>query len=99
MGDKSVRTTVVGGRALKGDNTHTIAISGIERVLKFAAGNRDFRENLFERRSEAATEFGIDLTPLDAQIIDEVPENQLRSLIKAIVTRYRQAPIFTGLGS
>ena len=89
----SVCTTVVGGRAPNNDRDYIIPISGIEQALKAAAGDLVFRENLFEYRSNAVRELGIDLTPLDAEIINEVPESQLRCLIRAIITRYRRAPL------
>ena len=99
MNEKGVRTTVVGGRAPEDDTVYTIPISGVEQVLKFAAGDMTFRENLFEQRSKAVMEFGIVLSPSEAAMIDGVPENQLRSLVRAVVTRYRHAPAATRWGS
>ncbi len=87
-----MRTTVVGGRA-PNDDCYTVPIGGIEQILKASAGDLTFREHLFEFRSRAVREYGIDLTPSDAEIIDGVPESQLRCLIRAIVTRYRRVSI------
>lgn len=98
MTTKGIYTTIVGGRAPKTGNTHySIQNSGIEQVLKIAAGDLNFRNDLFARRSEAAKDYGVNLSQSDSETIDEVPENQIKSLINAIVVRYRQALTTTEL--
>ena len=66
MSEKAVRTTVVGGRASDND-AHLMPVSAIEEILKLAAGNIEFRDCLFKRRSRAAEYFGIKAEDIDAK--------------------------------
>ena len=98
MVKSNVCSTVVGGRAPRSEDIRVVPLSGIEQALKLAAGDRRFRADLFQRRSEAIIEAGICIDPSDAATIDVVPENQLESLVKAIVTRYKRNTVTTRFG-
>lgn len=84
------RTTVVGGRSPASDTEREIACTGVEQALKRAAGNKQFRARLLSARAAAAQEEGIALEPHEAALLAAVPEEQLASLVRGLVTRYQR---------
>ncbi len=58
--------------------------SGIERLLRQAANNEAFRQELVRRRSAAATEAGIELSPSEAAILTAIPGKQLLGMVDSV---------------
>ena len=82
--DRSVvRVTIVGGRP-PGDDVRIPVPMGIERVLRKAAVNEDFRHKLLEDRAAALEASGLALTPSERAILLGAPEDQLASMIEQI---------------
>ena len=61
----------------------------IERLLRKAAEDPQFKELLLAERSRAAPRIGVVLDVPEAAILDSVAEEQLRAMIEAIPERIR----------
>ena len=85
---EAVRTTIVGGRP-PGSGTDIGAIPrGIEVLVKKASVDPGFKEALLNLRAEAARQIGLELTPVEAMMLNAAPREQ----IAAIVSRTRVEP-------
>ena len=61
----------------------------IERLLRKAAEDPQFKELLLSERSKAAARICVVLDPPEEAILDSVTEEQLRAMIEAIPERIR----------
>jgi hypothetical protein len=77
----AVRTTIVGGRP-PGSGVPVGSIPrGVEILIQKAAVDPDFKAVLLAKRSAAAAEVELTLSPAEAAILDAVPADQLEAII------------------
>ena len=80
----SPRTTIVGGRPPEDDRGLPRVPTGIQRLLRYAAIDEAFRDELVQRRAEMAPVAGVELTRSEEAILAAVPERQLIDMIAAM---------------
>ncbi len=73
----SPRTTIVGGRPPEQEGGLPPVPTGIQRLLRLASVDPEFRQELVERRGELAAAAEIPLTPSEAAILAAIPAAQL----------------------
>lgn len=93
---EAVRTTIVGGRPPGSGKSMGQVPRGIEVLLKKAAVDPDFRALLLEKRSAAAAEIGLGVTPAEKMMLDLAARSQLEGLIAGTRVDARIAPAFLG---
>jgi hypothetical protein len=57
---------------------------GIQRLLRMAANDEAFADDLVRRRAVAATDAGVELTPAERAILAAIDDNGLRTMIGAL---------------
>ena len=73
--------TIVGGRPPGNGNRSQGFPLGIEVLLKKASVDSEFRKALLEKRSAAAADIGLDLSPSEAATLDAVPRSHIEKII------------------
>lgn len=108
MDDKKVRMarpnedqgpTIVGGRP-----TGQVSLGGnvpraMEALLKKAAVDPRFLEELVSKRSRLATDCGVVLDPAEVTMLDGAPEPQLRAIVAGVQVPEDQTRILSGASS
>src|SRR5512137_1306017 len=92
----AVRTTIVGGRPPGSGQPLGAIPRGVEVLVKKASVDAAFRAVLLARRSAAAGEIGLALTPDEAMMLDIVPAAQLEAIISRTKVDPSKAPAFLG---
>jgi hypothetical protein len=93
---EAVKTTIVGGRPPGSGKNLTNIPRGIEVLVKKASIDTDFRSLLIAKRDEAAREIGLELNPMEKNIIRSAPEAQLIAIINSVKVSPRLKPAFLG---
>jgi hypothetical protein len=57
---------------------------GIQRLLRMAADDGGFADDLVARRGAAADDAGVELTPSEKAVLESTDETQLRTMIAAL---------------
>jgi hypothetical protein len=83
-GTPSPRTTIVGGRPPEEQAATAPVPTGLQRLLRLAAVNPAFLEELVARRTALAEVAGVPLTASESAILAAVPEAQLRAMARAV---------------
>jgi hypothetical protein len=80
----SPRTTIVGGRPPE-QNTNPFPVpTGIQRLLRLAAVDPAFRQELISRRAGMAEPAGVTLTASEKAILDSIPAEQLAVMAESL---------------
>lgn len=79
----AVRTTIVGGRPPGSGKPVGNIPRGIEVLVKKAAIDPEFRQELIKKRSQAAVLIGLELNPTETAMLDSIPDSQLHSIIRS----------------
>ncbi|MFH1230890.1 MAG: hypothetical protein V1709_05270 [Planctomycetota bacterium] len=88
--------TIVGGRP-PGSTKNSLPIPrGIEVLVKKASVDPEFRALLLAKRDESAKEIGLELSPMEKNIIRSAPESQLISIVNSIKVSPHLKPILLG---
>jgi hypothetical protein len=93
---EAVHTTIVGGRPPGSGKALGAIPRGIEVLIKKAAVDAAFRAVLLAKRSAAAHEIGLKLTPAEAMMLDAVPAAQLAAIIAGTRVEPWALPAFLG---
>lgn len=88
--------TIVGGRPPRNRNPSSGFPLGIEVLLKKASVDREFRKALVEKRSAAAAEIGLDLSPSEAAVLDTVPRSHIEKIIDRTTIPDEHRRVFLG---
>jgi len=80
----SPRTTIVGGRPPEAAGASFPVPVGLQRLLRLAAVEAAFLEELVVKRAEVAGPAGVELTPSERAILEAAPEEQLRAMARAV---------------
>ncbi len=88
--------TIVGGRPLKNRAPSTGFPLGIEVLLKKASVDREFRKALLKKRSVAASEIGLNLSPSEAATLDNVPQSHIEKIIDRTSVPDEHRRVFLG---
>jgi hypothetical protein len=80
----SPRTTIVGGRPPEDSGESHPVPTGIQSLLRLAAEDSAFKNELAERRSEVAEAAGVELTESEKQILKVITTDQLTAMVEAI---------------
>lgn len=83
-GTEFTSRTIVGGRPRKGRRQRISIPAGIEKALYKAAIDPVFKKRLFVDRGRTIEDNGIALTPFEAQVLDNVPDERLELMIQQI---------------
>ncbi|HNV71198.1 MAG TPA: hypothetical protein PKO06_15955 [Candidatus Ozemobacteraceae bacterium] len=73
--------TIVGGRPAGVTSRGGRIPRAMELMLKKAAVDQEFCRQLLQKRSAASTELGLELDPAERQMLDGIPEPQLKAII------------------
>lgn len=76
----SPRTTIVGGRPPEEGAKLPPVPTGIQRLLRLASINEDFRQQLVEKRGEVAVAAEVGLTASEAAVLAAIPAQQLEEM-------------------
>lgn len=76
----SPRTTIVGGRPPEDDAELPPVPTGLQRLLRLASVDEEFRRELLERRAGMAEVAGIELSASERAILGVVPAQQLAAM-------------------
>lgn len=74
------RTTIVGGRPPEVQPAVTPVPTGLQSLLRLAALDPAFCEELIRQRVEAASAAGVDLTPSEQAILAAIPAEQIEQM-------------------
>jgi hypothetical protein len=77
----SPRTTIVGGRPPEGEENLPPVPTGMQQLLRLAAVEPRFRQQLLKRRSAVAQAAQVRLTRSEQAILTAVEEKQLRTMV------------------
>jgi hypothetical protein len=88
--------TIVGGRPPSNAKNSLPIPRGIEVLVKKASVDPEFRALLLAKRDEAAKEIGLELSPMEKNIIRSAPESQLVSIINSVRVSPNLKPILLG---
>ncbi|HOX44188.1 MAG TPA: twin-arginine translocation signal domain-containing protein [Myxococcota bacterium] len=80
----SPRTTIVGGRPPEAPAASFPVPVGLQRLLRLAAVERAFLQELIEKRAAVAGPAGVELTASERAILEAVPAEQLRAMAQAV---------------
>ncbi len=93
---EAVRTTIVGGRPPGSGRTNVTVPRGIEVLLKKAAVDPEFRQELLERRDAAAAAIQLELEPAEHAMLKAIPDEQLKTIISQTTVPLEQRRVFLG---
>jgi hypothetical protein len=94
--DYVVGPTIVGGRPLGNGRAQRSIPRGIEVLVKKASVDPAFREILLEKRAEAATEIGLELSPAEITTLNAVPRAQIERIIQNTTVPDEHRRVFLG---
>ncbi len=80
----SPRTTIVGGQPRAGAEEVPPVPTGIQSLLRLAAVDEAFREQLVARRGAVAEAVRLELTSSEQAILRAIPEDQLRQMAEQL---------------
>ena len=104
----AVRTTIVGGRPPGSGKTVGVIPRGVEVLIKKAAVDAGFREQLLAERAGAAALVGLKLAPAEEALLANIPASQLAAVIagtrvaphlRAAFSGYAAATMLAALGT
>jgi len=78
------RTTIVGSQLDKQASELPPVPTGIQTLLRLAALDAAFLDELVERRADMARAAGVPLTLTEANILAAIPETQLREFARTM---------------
>lgn len=82
--NQSPRTTIVGGRPPEGRGDVPPVPTGIQKLLRLAGEDDQFRLIFLERRAGVAKAAGIELSASERAILSAVPSRQLEAMIQRV---------------
>ncbi|MBI5486833.1 MAG: hypothetical protein HY905_05845 [Deltaproteobacteria bacterium] len=80
----SPRTTIVGGRPPERTDLAQIVPTGLQRLLRLAALDATFRDELIRRRGAAAKAAGVPLTPSESAVLAAIPAERLEQMVGSL---------------
>jgi hypothetical protein len=92
----AVKTTIVGGRPPGSGKDVGSIPRGIEVLVKKASVDPAFRRLLLEKRSQAADEIGLKLSPAEVSMLTAITAAQLEAVIAAAKVEDRHIAAFMG---
>ncbi len=92
----AVKTTIVGGRPPGSGKDVGQIPRGIEVLVKKASVDPAFRRLLLEKRSQAAAEIGLKLSPAEVAMLEAIPAAQLEAVIASTKVEPRHIGAFMG---
>ncbi len=92
----AVRTTIVGGRPPGGGANVGDVPRGLEVLVKKAAVDPKFKKVLLEKRAGAAEAIALKIEPVEAAMIEAVPEAQLKAIVANTKVNPSLRPAFLG---
>lgn len=93
---ESFNPTIVGGRPRGGHNLSRGIPRGIEVLIKKAAVDPEFRALLLDKRVQAATEIGLELSAAEATMLAAIPCQQIQTIIENTAVPDEQRRAFLG---
>ncbi|MBI2898335.1 MAG: hypothetical protein HYY06_32595 [Deltaproteobacteria bacterium] len=84
VGAESPRTTIVGARPPEGPGAAPPVPVGIQRLLRLAAVDEVFRQELVARRAQVAEAAGVKLTATESAILDAIPAGQILTMAESV---------------
>jgi hypothetical protein len=91
-----VKTTIVGGQPPREGRSIGDVPRGVEVLIKKAAVDPAFKKTLLAKRARAADDIALKLEPVEAAMLDAVPEGQLRATIGRTKVSPNLRPAFLG---
>lgn len=82
--NRSPRTTIVGGRPPETRGDLPPVPTGIQKLLRLAGEDGEFRQVFLQKRGEVAKAAGIDLSTSEKAILAAVPLHQLEAMIDKV---------------
>jgi hypothetical protein len=93
---EAVRTTIVGGRPPGSGKPLGNIPCGVEVLLKKAAVDPGFRQQLLETRAAVAKTIGLHLEPAEVLMLSATPQQQLEAIIQQVHVPSGQRRAFLG---
>ena len=93
---KNVPVTIVGGRPPEDKKSYLNIPVGIEILLKKASVDENFQEILLAKKGTAADEISLELSKTEKDILNVIPANQLKLMIKQVKVADAEKPVFLG---
>jgi hypothetical protein len=92
----SVKPTIVGGQPSDHKSRAGGVPRGMEALIKKAAVDPEFRQMLLEKRADAASEIDLELTDVEAGMLNSIPHAQTEQIVDKTTVPKEHRRVFLG---